>query len=572
MAQIRRFNWLDDDLTASLNKANQGSIPSGRYYGFVWVDTSPSLIATFEHVDNGMTIIDSDSPITRIEGVGEWRTKQGGIIQETASITATFDAPGTLDRIDLLVGQHQYVQSVGGAVATYVVIKGIEGANPIAPSLTLPNEQTVLGQMYIPGGGVDLTDAKFTVAPKPDFGGDLTVAHLDRTQTFDEENRISQLTCEFGVCFLDVSNNRIDLSKDASGVALVGDTLRKNIKKNKFVLQAITATPTTITSIIPYPHEFSLEAKEIEIFTFSPLVLSGSLFYEHHFNPVQIPVLSSFKLLTIQDTLGSGTLLNTWKVINGGEATINGENKFTAINSWAKNTGSIGANDVVAHNDAGNFIEIPTTPSNKTIKGITGFNSDGGTFLAIKGDGEPLELIHDTADPVTKKLWLPHGRSFTSFSEDEVFLFVEDIDYWRLVGTYNQVDDWHYVGDATTGLGTTFADYSNTSIVNQLRFRKLAGNKVELKGSVNKNVLTNPLNTIVFNLPTGYIPSSFNIFSLACNVHDASSGVSLYTMPCQLTVNTSGTVFINAYTGLESLAAKTFSPNNVVINVQISLD
>lgn len=572
MTQIRRFNWLDDDLTASLNKANQGSIPSGRYYGFVWLDSNPSLTATFEHVDNGMTIIDSDSPITRTEGVGEWRTKQGGIIQETASITATFDAPSTLDRIDLLVGQHQYVQSAGGAVATYVVIKGTESANPIAPALTLPNEQTILGQMYIPGGGTDLTDATFTLAPKPDFAGDTTVAHLDRTQTFEEENRISQMTAEFGVCYLDVANNRIDLSKNSLGVALVGDTLRKNLKKNKFVLQIITATPTTITSIIPYPHEFLLEAKEIEFFTFSPLVLSSSLFYEHHFNPVEIPTLSSFKLLTIQDTLGSGTLANTWKIINGGEATINGENTFTAINSWAKTIGSINANDVVVHNDAGNYVEMVTTPSNKTIKGITGFNANGGTLLAIKGDGEPLELIHDTTDAITKKLWLPHGQSFTSFSEDEVFLFIEDVDYWRLIGTYNQVDDWHFVGDATTGLGTTFTNYSNTGFNGDLRFRKVGNSNIEFYGQVTKNDLTTPTNNFVFTLPVGYRPQNAIQKSIVGNYYETPAGSFKFAAPCIITILPSGVVSLAPYDSFEQLGSITACVSEVFIHTTINLD
>lgn len=571
MTQIRRFNWLDDDLTASLNKTNQGSIPSGRYYGFEW-DGAATLTANFIHTNNGMSIIDSDSPITRIDNVGEWRTKQGGIIQETAAITATFDAPSTLNRIDLLVGQHQYVQSVGGATATYVIIKGTEGANPVAPSLTLPNEQTIIGEMYIPGGGVDLTDATFTLAVKPDFSNDTTIAHLDRTQTFQEENRISQLTAEYGVCFLDVANNRIDLSKNALGVALVDDELRRNLKKNQFLLSIITATPTTITSIIPYPHEFDLEAKQIQIFTYSPLVLSGALFYEHHFNDVQIPTLSSFKLLTIQDTLGVPSLANTWKVINGGEATINGENKFTAINSWAKTTGSINVNEVIVHNDLGNFVEMATTPSNKTVKGITGFNSNGGTFMAIKGDGEPLELIHDTADAITKKLWLPHGQSFTSFSEDEVFLFVEDIDYWRLVGTYNQIDDWHYVGDVTTGLGTSFINYSNTGLNGDLSFKRVQDNKVKFLGQVSKNDLTTPTGTLVFTLPVGYRPQISIQKNVLGKYYSTPGGVFEFSAPCVLTILPGGVVSLAPFDSFEQFGSITACVSEVFVNVEFSLD
>lgn len=570
MTQIRRFNWLDDDLTASLNKANQEAIPSGRYAGFAW-DGANSLLAILNHTTNGMSIINSDDPITTINNVGEWRTKQGGIIQETNGVTVNFDAPDTLSRIDIVVGQHKYIQSTGGAAATYLIIKGIPATTPVAPTLTIPDQQTILGEMFIPGGGTALEDSTYTIAAIPNFGNDNTVAHLDRTQTFLEENVISQMTAEYGVCFLDIAGSKIDLSKNAAGIALVDDELRRNLKKNKFLLSTITATPTTITSIEPYPHEFILEAKQIEFFTYSPLVLSGSLFYEHHFKDVQIPTLSSFKLLTIEDTLGTGTLANTWKIINGGEATINGENNFTAINSWNKVTGSINASDVVLHSDGGNFVEVPTTPSTNEVKGITGFKTGGGTYMILKGDGEPLKLIHNTSDPISKKLWLPHGKAFTSFNENETFLFVEDVDYWRLVGTYNQVDDWHYVGEST-GLGTTFIDYANQTTLNATRFKKNPNNTVTIEGIVDKSVLTDQANNLVFTLPIGYIPSRFYVGSSACEFYNASTGAALYTGIGRLDINNSGEVRLSSNKAIDNLSTILSTVSNASIIITINLD
>lgn len=568
MTQIRRFNWLDDDLTASLNKTNQGSIPYGRYYGFDW-DGGANLTANFIHTISGMSIIDSDDPITTTDDVGEWRTKQGGIIQETAPITAVFDAPSTLNRIDILVGQHKYVQSTGGASATYLVIKGTEAANPVPPALSLPDQQTILGQMYIPGGGVDLTDAEFTVNPKPNFSNDNTIAHLDRTQRFLEENIIPQMTAEYGTCFLDISNNKIDLSKDSFGISLVGDDLRRNIKKNKFLLSTITVVPTTITAIEPYPHEFLLEAKEIEFFTFSPLVFSGSLFYEHHFNNVQIPAISSFKLLTIEDTLGTGTLTNTWKVINGGEATINGENSFTAINSWNKAVGAI-SGEIIIHNDLGNYIEVDTSSSNK-VKGIAGFRSTGGTVLFIKGDGQAIKFIHDTSDAITKKLWLPHGQDFTSFSEDEVFIFVEDIDYWRLVGTYNQVDSWHFVAGADS-LGTTFLDYSNTGFNGDLRFKRVHDNKVKFFGQVTKNDLTTPLSNLVFTLPVGYRPQTSIQKTVLGKYYSTPSSTFEFSAPCVVTILPGGVVSLSPFDSFEQFGSITACVSEVFVNIEFSID
>ena len=567
--QIRRFNWLDDDLTASLNKANQTAIPSGLYKGFAW-DGAVSLVANFAHTTNGTTVVNSDDPITTISNVGEWRTKQGGIVQETSAIGVTFDAPSTLNRIDLVVGQHKYIESVGGASATYLVIKGTEGASPVAPVLTIPEQQVILGQMYIPGGGVELEDSTYTISPVPNFNNDDTIAHLDRTQTFLEENVISQMTAEYGVCYLDVAGSKIDLSKDSLGVSLVGDVLRRNLKKNKFLLGIITALPTTITSIEPYPHEFTLEAKEIEFITFSPLILSGSLFFEHHFNDVEIPTISSFKLLTIQDTLGTGSFPNTWKLINGGEATINGSNAFTAINSWDKVTGSINGDEVVLHSDGGNFVEVPTTPSTNIVKGIEAFRA--GTYMVLKGDGEPLHLVHNTSDPITKKLWLPHGKAFTSFSDNEIFLFVEDVDYWRLVGTYNQVDNWHYVGDATTGMGTTFSGYANSGFNGNLSFRMMDSNNIQFSGQVNKIDLTTASNNQLFTLPIGYRPLNSVQKLVTGTYYSVPAGTSSFSSPCILTILSSGVVSLSPFDAFEQFGSITACVSGVFVNTTFNLD
>lgn len=67
-------------------------------------------------------------------------------------------------------------------------------------------------------------------------------------------------------------------------------------------------------------------------------------------------------------------------------------------------------------------------------------------------------------------------------------------------------DPWHYVGDPTTGLGTTFGSgWTNTGAPWCLTaFRLVFPNSVEIRGRVAPGAVS----TTVFTLPTGYIPKS----------------------------------------------------------------
>lgn len=575
MAQIRRFNWLDDDLTVSLNKAVQSSIQQGRYHGFSW-DNGSSLTANFIHTIDGFTIVNSDSsPITTTNSVGEWKTKQGGVIQETAPIQALFAAnPSGNPRIDLLVGQHQYVQSAGGAVATYVVIQGTAAATPLIPNLTLPNEQTILGQMFIPAGAIDLSNAIYTRATTPNFAGDNTIAHTERLQTFTEQQVIPQLSSEWGVCYLDATTQTIYLDRDKNNIALSGDALRRNIAKNKFIINNSVPSTTVVLGISPYPYHFLLECKNLEFFSTQTFTLDRNKFKTKGYNiDTPIDVYSSFSLATIEDSIFPGTLIETFVVTKGGEALLNSTNVFQRINAWNKTTKTIGVTGILPHSNEGNFVEVTTSPSSSTIKAITPSTLVGGTFLIIRSDSEPLTLVHNSVDSATKKLWLPNLTTITSRSNNEVFLFVEDVNYWRLVGTYDRVDNYHYVGDATNGLGTTMVDYTNTGGGDPLKFRKMADGKLHITGHILKNILTNQDN-IVFTLPTGYRPFRGRVKNVSSSAHRIDTGVLVGSTPAQLAIGSNGVVSIISYALLQSLSvpAQQHAITNVFIDAEISLE
>ena len=75
--------------------------------------------------------------------------------------------------------------------------------------------------------------------------------------------------------------------------------------------------------------------------------------------------------------------------------------------------------------------------------------------------------------------------------------------------TYPTSEDWHYVGDATTGLGTTFmTDWANYGANQNLAFRKREAGILELQGFVeNTRAPLVPRAKEFFLLPLAWRPS-----------------------------------------------------------------
>ena len=169
MAQERFWNWKDDDLTFRLNWRDLGIHEAGRYRGFDWTPVA-GMSFQFNHAATG--VVKTKADYTASPNIGVWLTKQGCMITEDANVTVgTVNPTSSLPRIDLIVGRHQYVYSVGGAFATYAILQGTPNAVPVAPTLPFPNEQVVLGQLYLPPNTTNLNDVGvvFTPAKVPYF-------------------------------------------------------------------------------------------------------------------------------------------------------------------------------------------------------------------------------------------------------------------------------------------------------------------------------------------------------------------------------------------------------------------
>lgn len=181
MAQERWWNWLDDDSTFRMNWRDLVLIPYGVYAGF---DKAPATNMTLvlEHSKDGKTKV--DKLLRTSPALGIWKTKQGVVIAEDSPIMLNI-ATGhpTAPRIDVIVGEHQYVEAEGGQTALYKVIQGRPSATPVKPDLTEPNKQVEIGWLYIPPACTSLDNATWNKAEKPNAFSDETIMHTNRVQT-----------------------------------------------------------------------------------------------------------------------------------------------------------------------------------------------------------------------------------------------------------------------------------------------------------------------------------------------------------------------------------------------------
>lgn len=171
MAQERWWNWQDDDSTFRLNWRDLGIHEPGRYRGFDGDLTFAPLQLNLVHTSTGVT--KTKLNLTTTPKIGVWLSKQGCVITEDSNIIIPITAGNTLPRIDLIVGQHEYTQIVGGTAATYSVITGTPSLTPVAPTLPFPEKQVILGALYVPANMISLTGPGVVYTPTkvPYFAG-----------------------------------------------------------------------------------------------------------------------------------------------------------------------------------------------------------------------------------------------------------------------------------------------------------------------------------------------------------------------------------------------------------------
>lgn len=458
MAQLRRWNYQDDDATWDLNQRENGIFPPGLYRGF---DASLAAGMTLDLIQTVTGALQTDTDGITENQYGIWYTKQGTVVYEDATVSLPIDNGDGQDRIDLIVGQHQYVYSVGGAAATYVVIKGTPATTPVAPSLTLAPQQVILGQLYVPAGTTSLLDAGvvYTKASTPNFGEDATIVHTDREQTFTAEQSISKLTSIWGSSYVDSGGNIIDLSKDSSGVSHAD--AKDNYDKNFHFIET-PALGASVSDLSGLPTPAANEAKEYTFFNIGgELTVNTNLGIDGFFQSAKgggsFTVHNGGSFTVVYDGNLGGVPNTSWVVVSVNEVGLDAPNRFTRIQHWNQaiaefnplNPTSVQLNAA----GAGNTQTVNTIPAQRTIDYIQETGNEG-TILLLQAIGEPFIINHlgASAPAGYKPIYTPAQETLELHNVDNVIMLVEDATSWRIVSPQEVLVDDEFVYTDLTGV------------------------------------------------------------------------------------------------------------------------
>lgn len=394
MAQKIYWSFKDDDSTFNLNRRFLGILDSGLYRGFD-AALAAGLNLTLVHTVNGVTEVEINQSATI--DVGVLISRQGVVIKETSAIVLPISAGhATLDRIDLIICEHQYVQVTGGQPAVYSVIQGVPSATPVAPALTSPNKQIILGTLFVPATTTNLNGAGviYTKADNPFFAGDTDVLKSNLKQ-----NSAERKTFDKGIA----------LTQDVATIG--GTTITFPSEKGGYVIGNTNGNYLPIDNIAS---TFGTEVGiPVFVYTLQNVVLKSSYFNTPNSDDVYIEAGEFFILMSYTN--------GKWAVIKGGEADKNGANKFKKVQKFnyeitAKN---IAAGGLLSLGESANTVLVNVSPT-EDLNFIGSLAKDGvaisdeyGSWVIIKFTGATAKLIkHNTGGPIPagyKPILMPNG-------------------------------------------------------------------------------------------------------------------------------------------------------------------
>jgi len=497
MPQERFWNYKDNDSTFRLNSRELGMLENGLYRGFDAVLVG-GLSLELEQSTTGVTKTLLD-PLTT-STVGVWYTKQGGVITETDSqfLAINANASGN-DRIDLIVGQHEYVATIGGAAALYAVIQGTPAASPTVPSLTIPTKQVILGQLYVPDGTTSLTDAGvvYTKAVIPDLANDGSVIHGDRPNTFTSVQTFLGVERFAGVAQLDITGGSFDLLlEDASGDS--------DSDHNFYVVNPNAAATDywnieTIT-VLPAPVGVN-NIRKVVFYTPISLFLNSAGIFDRNYH---IKANSAFTMVFTNSTnyIIEGDQMDT--------GTVNRVRKMQILEGKS-GQGSLTAGGFFNLSTENNIYNLQNTLTNKVLKGIQATSafedstSGGFVFLTLSDFPLTLEPFNFTGSPNYKPIWTPN-QDFLHYDASATLCFVEGPIYWHLVDSYKGFQPF-------TGNTPAFNGGGSGSFTNENYRYSINGNRAKVEYSA-LITISGVVNQILFDLPPEFVPSRLQLLGV----------------------------------------------------------
>jgi hypothetical protein len=449
MAQRRFWNYLDNDSTFDMNLREFMLRDAGRYRGFDL--QSASLLTTeltlgqasgTQPVSIGQVL----QPLT-----GAWLSNQGVLVTENAAITIAFGANATSNpRIDLVIGRHEYVATVGGAVATYSVVQGTAAANPVAPALPLPLKDVIIGRIYVPAGTTLGIDVTYTPEPVPDHAGDDTIAHIDRLNTWSAHQIFNGVYGDVGVAKIDAGGViNIGLSSYFDGITWFRALPHANI----LILVPGTATISAdgfyeINSIAGG----STASRDLTVLSYAPLKINagGSIFVSS-LSDAYVPFLGTIALTKFK---------TNWALMSGAEARKNSVNKMQKLFALSDEACTIDINGGVARANEGNHLKL-TVASGQIFKWLQSTRHLGttapekGTVLTISVEDNNLRIEtilnpanHTQTAPPTnyKRIYVPMTGD-TYVRRGGSVTLVEMEDYWLVTSITGQLPCFYPMTD-----------------------------------------------------------------------------------------------------------------------------
>lgn len=473
MAQKRYLQWKDDDSTFNLNQMYLGIFEAGRYRGFSYNGSTSGMNLVLDQTGGAVKV---DESFANSNALGIWISKQGVVITEDGNINLSVSSNTSGDdRIDLIVGTHEYTQAVGGSVATYSIIQGTPATNPTAPNLTFPTKQVILGRLYIPDGTTSLTASMYTPENVPPIASDANIAYLNTLQYFSETHAFSSVVNDLGHGKFDVTNDKIVLGL-APTASLSGWDIEENSNAAFYlVYEEVNADPIPTTYVEVSAIEFaetrdffttaSPKVQKIHIYSTYPIkFVNGASILTPNGNDLYVDANTPIVLYQPygNNNPSTGTASDAlWVVESGAEMRSNRFNKLRGILSYTAEESTIGGSLEVPRSDTDGRNIIKLANTNATTGSIdfhkieyieshdytqTGDDEEGTILTIISGTGNGIQVrtAYDGSSAAPsgyKPILNPYGYHMNIEVGGSITV-METADYWVITGVSSEAPYW----------------------------------------------------------------------------------------------------------------------------------
>lgn len=468
MAQKRYWNWLDDDSTNAMNQRDLVINPYGLYCGFDYdPDNTIGMSMRIVHTVTGHTKIKQD--LTETPQLGIWKSKQGVIVTEDAPMNIPIAVGhATLPRIDLIVARHKFITTSGGAAATYEVIQGTPNASPVAPALTHPNEQIILGSWYIPATTTALATGAlpaglgYTKVEAPDFNNNSNYMRLDnKSQTAEGVKTFNALKGKEWV-FAAISGGGVGSSNSFLLTAPANFYYLDHLDDDYYLMDRVTFADGSLLSVGD-THRFTVLTQQRLLLKNNTATSGITVVTSHNADWSTTGVNDAFyvepntllEFVEISDYAGMTGNNRRWMCMSAGEMHKDQPNKLghvlmaqkSYVGTWiTREFGWSGAKRVsgLPSNYVEGFLDFSGAANElravQSMAGIahTASGAEAGTVIYMRlygNSGVACTLKHMYGGSITagfKPFSVPNGGDL-SVVEGNILVLIEDTAAWRVL-------------------------------------------------------------------------------------------------------------------------------------------